>query len=161
MTRFFSHPSYVMLWPEFNNANTAYSQISVSQPFHAYPITFIPLESTFTLLLMQVIQHFVALFISISIPTTCSTKLYTWKYFVKHLFIILILEILVLTVIMPSNNYHITITYFHARLTLKKKHFTIYTIKITRSHTLFVCRWVQGETNRNEQATTTSHSFFS
>ena len=33
MTRFFSHPSYVMLWPEFNNANTAYSQISVSQPF--------------------------------------------------------------------------------------------------------------------------------
>ena len=88
--------------------------------FHAYPITFIPLESTFTLLLMQVIQHFVALFISISIPTTCSTKFYTWKYFVKHLFIILILEILVLIVIMPSNNYHITITYFHARLTLKK-----------------------------------------
>ena len=111
--------------------------------FHAYPITFIPLESTFTLLLMQVIQHFVALFISISIPTTCSTKLYTWKYFVKHLFIILILEILVLIVIMPSNNYHITITYFHARLTLKKKHFTICTIKITRSHALFVCRWVQ------------------
>ena len=38
-----------------------------------------------------------------------------------HLFIIIILEILVLTVITPSNNYHLTIIYFNARLTLKKK----------------------------------------
>lgn len=37
-----------------------------------------------------------------------------------HLFIIIILEILVLIVITPSNNYHLTIIYFNARLTLKK-----------------------------------------
>ena len=110
---------------------------------------------------MRVIQQFAAPFISISIPTTCSTKLYIWKYCMHHLFIIIILEILVLIVITPSNNYHLTIIYFNARLTLKKKHFTICTIKISRSHALFVCRWVQGETNRKEQATTTNRLFFS
>ena len=35
MIRFFSHSSYVMLWPEFTNTNTGYmySQTSLNQPF--------------------------------------------------------------------------------------------------------------------------------